>query len=170
MIVSISNSFTRADGTEIIDKTRINAEEAEVKGIEAAVEAAFSYNLRGGLFYTHNWSEYTVTQDASRQGWEVNEVPTDIWSAWIGYYFNDDLDLNLSYRYCDSRFDDQYAPFGENTYKGDDAYQIMDAKLTYRPYEYLALSIAVDNLLDEEYYEYYKGPGRFTLVTLSFSY
>ncbi|MCI5196975.1 MAG: TonB-dependent receptor [Candidatus Electrothrix sp. AW5] len=170
MIVSISNSFTRADGTEIIDKTRINAEEAEVKGIEAAVEAAFSYNLRGGLFYTHNWSEYTVTQDASRQGWEVNEVPTNIWSAWIGYYFNDDLDLNLSYRYCDSRFDDQYAPFGENTYKGDDAYQIMDAKLTYRPYEYLALSVAVDNLLDEEYYEYYKGPGRFTLVTLSFSY
>jgi iron complex outermembrane receptor protein len=170
MIVSISKNSVLADGTELINKTRINAEEAEVNGIEAAAEAVFSSDLKGGLFYTHNWSEYTVTQDASRLGWEVNEVPTDIWSAWLSYYFTDDLDLNLSYRYCDSRYDDEYAAYAENAYKGDDAYQIMDAKLTYRPYEHLALSVAVDNLLDEEYYEYYKGPGRFALATLSFSY
>ncbi|WPD23372.1 MAG: TonB-dependent receptor [Candidatus Electrothrix scaldis] len=170
MIVSTSTTSTLADGTQVIDKTRINADEAEVNGIEAAVEASFTADLRGGLFYTHNWSEYTVTKDSSKLGWEVDEVPTNIWSAWIGYYFTDNLDLNLSYRYCDSRYDDEYAAYGENSYKGDDEYYVMDAKLTYRPSEHLALSVSVDNLLDEEYYEYYKGPGRFALATLSFSY
>lgn len=55
MIVSTSKNSTLADGTQVIDKTRINADEAEVNGIEAAVEASFTADLRGGLFYTHNF-------------------------------------------------------------------------------------------------------------------
>jgi iron complex outermembrane receptor protein len=169
MIVNKTTTTTLADGTQLIDNVRINSEEATVDGIEAAVEAILPFNLKGGLFYTHNWSEYTKTQADSKLGWEVAETPTDMWSVWIGY-FGDRLDASLSYRYCDSRFDDEYAPYADNAYKGDDEYYIMDAKITFRPYENVAVSLAVDNLLDEEYAEFYYGPGRFVLGTLKFSY
>ena len=37
----------------------VNAEEAEVNGIETSIEALLPYNMKAGLFYAHNWSEYT---------------------------------------------------------------------------------------------------------------
>lgn len=169
MIVNESKTTILEDGTQLIEKQRANADEADVDGLELAVEALLPFNLKGGLFYTHNWSEYTKTQSSSKEGWEVDETPTDLWSAWIGY-FGERLDVTLSYRYCDARYDDEYAQYGENLYKGDDEYHIVDAKITVRPIKHVDVSLSVDNLFDEEYYEYYKGPGRFILGTVSFSY
>jgi iron complex outermembrane receptor protein len=166
LIVNIKTTSTLPDGTELVENKRINAEEAEVNGIETAVEAVLPYNMKAGLFYTHNWSEYTKTQDPSKKGWEVAETPTDMWSFWLGY-FGEYLDASLSYRYCDSRYDDEYAQYADNTYRGDDDYHIVDAKVTCRPMEHISISAAVDNLFDEEYYEYYRGPGRYWLGTVS---
>ncbi|MBC2694895.1 MAG: TonB-dependent receptor [Desulfobacteraceae bacterium] len=169
LIVNQSKTSTLPDGTELIEKKRVNAEDAEVNGIEAAVEAILPYNMKAGLFYAHNWSEYTKTVAASKEGWEVDETPTDMWSLWLGY-FGKLIDANLSYRYCDSRFDDEKNQYADTTYKGDDDYHVVDAKVTFRPMENVAVSVAVDNLFDEEYYEYYRAPGRYWLGSVSIDF
>ncbi len=169
LIVNQTTTYTLADGTQVTEKKRVNAEEAEVNGIEASIEALLPHNMKAGLFYAHNWSEYTKTQVSSKLGWEVNETPTDMWSLWLGY-FGRYLDASISYRYCDSRYDDEYAQYADTTYRADDEYHIVDAKITARPMDHIALSLSVDNLFDEKYYEYYRAPGRFWLGTVSVCY
>lgn len=169
MIVNETQTSTLADGTELIQKQRVNAEEAEVNGIEIAVETILPYNLKGGLFYTHNWSEYTKTQASSKLGWEVDETPTDIWSVWLGYSGRY-ASLSVAYRYCDRRYDDKYAQYADTAYKGDDEYHIVDAKIAFRPMDHVEVSLAADNLFDEAYYEYYKGPGRCLLGTVTLTF
>jgi iron complex outermembrane recepter protein len=169
LVVNRSNTDTLADGTQVTEKQRVNAEEAEVNGIETAIQAILPYNMKAGLFYTHNWSKYTQTEDESKLGWEMEETPTDLWSAWIGY-FGRLVDVSFSCRYVDSRYDDEYAPYADNSYKGDDDYYVADAQVTFRPQEHVALTPSVDNIFDEQYYEYYKAAGRFFLgsVTVDF--
>jgi iron complex outermembrane receptor protein len=169
LVVNQSRNYTLDDGTQVTEKKRVNADAAEVNGIETAVEAVLPHNMKAGLFYTHNWSEYTETSAASKLGWEMDETPTDMVSLWLGY-FGRHVDASLSYRYCDSRYDDQYAPYAENAYKGDDAYSVVDVKLTFRPRDHVSISLAVDNLFDESYYEYYAGAGRFCLGTVSINF
>lgn len=168
LIVNKSKNYTLADGTVVNEKKRVNAEEAEVNGIETGIEASLPFNMRIGLFYAHNWSEYTKTEASSKLGWEMDETPTDMWSLWTGY-FGQYVDASINYRFCDSRYDDEYAPYADNAYKGDDAYHVMDAKVTYKHNENIAVSFSVDNLFDEEYYEYYKAAGRTLLGTVTLS-
>lgn len=166
LIVNQTTNYTLDDGTQVTEKKRVNAEEAEVNGIETTIEAFLPYNMKAGLYYAHNWSEYTKTQASSKLGWEVNETPTDMWSLWLGY-FGRQLDASISYRYCDSLYDDAYAQYADTTYKADDEYHVVDAKVTFRPKDFVAISLSVDNLFDEEYYEYYRAPGRFWLGKVS---
>ncbi|MBT4484347.1 MAG: TonB-dependent receptor [Candidatus Latescibacteria bacterium] len=169
LIVNQETTSTLSDGTQLIEKKRVNAEEAVVQGIETSIETVLPYNIKSGLFYAHNWSEYTKTQALSKLGWEVEETPTDIFSYWLGY-FGRRLDASASYKYSDSRYDDDYCSYGNTSYRGDDPYHVLDAKVTFRLMEHVALSLSVDNIFDSEYYEYYRAPGRFLLSTMSVSY
>jgi len=91
--------------------------------------------MRAGVFYTHNWSKYTKTDDPSKKGWQVDETPENIWNLYLGY-FGEYLDASISYSYCDNRFDDDKNSYADDTYKGDDDYNIVDAKVTFRPAEH----------------------------------
>jgi iron complex outermembrane receptor protein len=165
LVVNESNTYTLGDGTVVTEKKRVNAEAAEVNGIEISMSAVLPGEMRAGMNYAHNWSEYTETEDESKLGWEMEETPTDMWSMWTGY-FGAALEATFTYRYCDSRYDDEYAPHAENAYKGDDEYYVADLKVTWKLRDKMALSLSVDNLFDEEYYEYYKASGRFCLGTV----
>ncbi len=169
LIVNKETVSTLPDGTELKLKQRVNAEEALVKGLEAAVEALLTDRVQVGLYYTHHWSEYTKTQAPSKLGWEVNETPTDLFSARVSY-LGRLFEANVSYRYADRRYDNRYAPYASNTYKADDPYHLVDAKLSFRPMTHLTVSVAVDNLLDYEYYEYYRAPGRFWLISTELAF
>lgn len=46
----------------------------------------------------------------------------------------------------------------------------MDAKLTVTPMKWMEISLCVDNILDEEYYEYYKTDGRTFFAELTLRY
>ncbi len=166
MITSVDTEYTLPDGTLVKERRRINSDKAEVRGVETALETFLPYNLRASFHYTHNWSEYTKTKNASLLGQEVPEVPTDMWSFVFGYssrYF----DAALNYRYSDSPYYDSYDQYNDHTYGAYDSYHVVDIKVTARPMEHLALSFGVDNLFDEDYFEYYQAPGRFWLGTLS---
>jgi iron complex outermembrane recepter protein len=169
LIVNASKNSVLEDGTTLTEKKRINAEEAEVKGVELAAEASLPFDFRCGAFYAHNWSEYIKTYGDAKNGRELDETPTDMASGWLGY-FGDYFEASITARYCDSRYDDEYAPYADKNYKGDDEYYIADAKISVKPYKHLKLSLAVDNLLDYEYYEYYRGPGRFWQGTVEVSF
>ena len=146
-----------------------NVGKAEVNGIEAAVEAILPYNLKGGIHYTHNWSEYYDTDPAyGREGWEVEEVPSNIFNFWMGY-FTDFLDASVSMRYSDSVWDDQRDPYASDAFNDYTDSFVVDAQVTIKPSQKVSLSLSVDNLLDEEYYEYYRMPGRTVLGTINLS-
>jgi iron complex outermembrane receptor protein len=146
-----------------------NVGKAEVNGIEAAVEAILPWNLKGGIHYTHNWSEYYDTDPAyGREGWEVEEVPSDIVNFWLGY-FTDFLDASVNLRYSDSVWDDQRDPYSSSVFNDYTDSFVVDAQISVKPSKKLALTLSVDNLLDEDYYEYYKMPGRTILGTITLS-
>ncbi|WP_236609877.1 TonB-dependent receptor [Desulfotignum phosphitoxidans] len=146
-----------------------NVGKAEVNGIEAALEAILPWNLRGGIHYTHNWSEYYDTDPAyGREGWEVEEVPSDIVNLWLGY-FTDFLDASVNLRYSDNVWDDRRDPYASDAFNDYTDSFVVDTQVTVRPGKKLALTLSVDNLLDEEYYEYYQMPGRTILATVSLS-
>lgn len=167
LIVNASRDYV-IDGQTVTIKKRTNAESADVNGIEAGVEAILLHNLKGGVQYTHHWSEYTQTVGDSKNGWEVNEVPTDIVNLWVGY-FTGFMDVAVNLRYSDSVYDDDRDPHASSVFNDYENFFMVDAQVTFRPGEKVSLTLSVDNLLDEEYYEYYKAPGRMTLGTINVS-
>ena len=167
LIVNASRNYV-VDGQSVTIKKRVNAESAKVDGIEAAIEASLPWNMKGGIHYTHNWSEYIKTEGHSKDGWEVAEVPTDIFNFWLGY-FTDFLDASVNLRYSDSVYDDKRDPHSSTVYGDYTDSFVMDAQVTVRPAKKVALTLSVDNLLDEEYYEYYKMPGRTVMAEVSVS-
>ncbi len=168
LVVNATRSYV-IDGETVSIKKRVNAESAEVNGIETGIEAILPMNLKGGIHYTHHWSEYTHTEGNSRDGWEVDEVPTDIFNLWLGY-FTDFLDASINLRYSDSVYDDKRDPDASSVFNDYTDSFIVDAQITIKPSRMLAFSLSVDNLLDEEYYEYYQGPGRSLLGSVSISF
>lgn len=51
-----------------------------------------------------------------------------------------------------------------------DTVNTVDVNLGYNLKDNLKLSLAVDNLFDKEYYQYYKAPGRTITVEASYKY
>ncbi|WDP90867.1 MAG: TonB-dependent receptor [Desulfobacter sp.] len=168
MITSQTTSYTNTSGVVVHESKRINAGEAEVDGIELGIEANLPWNLKGGIHYTHHWSEYTVISDASKLGKEVDEVPTDIFNFWLGY-FTDVLDASVNLRYSDSVMRDERTAYADSGYKDYSDSFVVDSQVTYRPSKKLAFTLSVDNLFDEEYYEYYAAQGRTVMATVSVS-
>ena len=110
-----------------------NVGKAEVNGIEAAVEAILPWNLKGGIHYTHNWSEYYDTDPAyGREGWEVEEVPSDIVNCWLGF-FTDLLDVSVNLRYSDSVWDDQRDPYSSSVFNDYTDSFVVDAQISVKP-------------------------------------
>ena len=168
LVVNATRTYV-IDGESVSIKRRVNAESADVNGIETGIEAILPFNLKGGVHYTHHWSKYTRTEGNSKDGWEVAEVPTDIFNLWLGY-FTDFLDASVNMRYSDSVYDDRRDPYADSGFnKYSDSF-VVDAQITVKPSKRVALTLSVDNLLDEDYYEYYKGPGRTFLGSVSYSF
>jgi iron complex outermembrane receptor protein len=168
LVVNATRTYV-IDGESISIKKRINAESSEVNGIETGIEAILPWDLKGGIHYTHHWSEYTHTEGSSKDGWEVDEVPTDIFNFWLGY-FTASLDASVNLRYSDSVYDDKRDPYASCVFNDYSDSFLVDTQVTFRPSQKMALTLSVDNLFDEEYYEYYKGPGRACLATIDVNF
>ena len=95
-------------------------------------------------------------------------MPTDIFNFWLGY-FGEFLDASVNLRYSDSVYDDKRDPYADCVFNDYSDSFLVDAQVTVKPSQRLSLTLSVDNLLDEDYYEYYKGPGRTILGTITLS-
>ncbi|WP_321493369.1 TonB-dependent receptor [uncultured Desulfobacter sp.] len=171
-LIANATSTYVIDGQSVSIKKRTNVASAEVDGIELGVEVALPWNLKSGIHYTHHWSDYDDPNNAlgssGQDGWEVDEVPTDIFNFWLGY-FAEHWEASVNVRYSDSAYDDRRDSYAGDTFDDYSDSFVVDAQLTYRPNQKIALTLSVDNLFDDDYYEYYEAPGRTVMGTISIS-
>lgn len=87
------------------------------------------------------------------------------------------LGLNIRYghlagwvlgRYVDKVYnEDDNSDTQNGVYGSYDPFFVLDLSLSYDVDPYTGISVSVENLLDREYYQYYKSPGRTFMVRLS---
>lgn len=65
---------------------------------------------------------------------------------------------------------DDNSDTADHAYTGYDAYFVADAKVSYRFDRHVAVSLAVDNLFDREYFSYYPAPRRTWFAELKLDY
>lgn len=79
--------------------------------------------------------------------------------------------LAASGRYASKQYStDDNSDTADHAYSGYDAYFVADAKISYRFDRNVAVSMAIDNLFDREYFSYYPAPRRSWFAELKLDY
>lgn len=145
-----------------------NTGEALAKGIELSGEYPITdwLEVRGSYSYTDS----KITKDDTNTGMEgkrVTNVPKNMASlafelnqgAWSGV---------LSGRYVGEVFsNNDNSDTVKDVWTGYSKYTVVDLKANYQINKNFKASVMIDNVLDKEYYEYYRMPGRGVTLQLS---
>lgn len=145
-----------------------NTGEALARGIELAGEYPLSdwLEVRGSYSYTDS----KVTKDDTNTGMEgkrVTNVPKSM--ASLAFEVNQgDWSGVLSGRYVGEVFsNNDNSDTVKDVWTGYSKYSVVDLKVNYQINKNFKASMMVDNILNEEYYEYYRMPGRGVTLQLS---
>jgi iron complex outermembrane receptor protein len=149
---------------------RVNVGEAESKGVELEIEQRFE-DLRLFANFTYTDSEVTENDaDPTLVGKELVQVPQKMFNIGGDYVYGP-FSASLIGRYVSKRYRyDDNRDTAEGVYTSYDPYFVTDARFAYKITSFAELSLSVDNMFDEDYYSYYKAPGRSWFAELSFSY
>lgn len=152
-------------------RDRVNVERAESRGITLALAQRIGSGSR--LFANATLADSEVkkhSQSPTIEGKRLTNLPrvqatiggeTQI-GAWT---------LASSGRYASKQYStDDNSDTSAHAYSGYDAYFVADAKLSYRFDKRVAVSLAVDNLFDREYFSYYPAPRRSWFAELQLDY
>ncbi|MFH1153888.1 MAG: TonB-dependent receptor [Pseudomonadota bacterium] len=147
-------------------KTRDNAGTARSYGLEVEASQAVTNWLT--LWGNFTWTDAEITDnptDPSSENKQISGIPEIAWNAGMDLKW-EKVRGSLVGRY--------YSKLEEDTKNGVyGTYEpalFVDAKVTVTPTPWLDLTLSVDNILDEEYYEYYRTDGRTFLVELTLRY
>ncbi len=78
-----------------------------------------------------------------------------------GEFEKDQFSASLIGRYVRKRYsNDENKDTVDNVYTSYDPYFIADAKVSYKLTKFAFVSLSVDNILDRDYFAYYKAPKR----------
>lgn len=151
--------------------TMTNAGAARIEGIELSGEMPLTGWLRASASYT--WTDSEITRDDSNSGLlgkRLRYVPKNMasvaldaqWQKWRGY---------LSAIYTGQQFSNEdNSDVVKDVFSGTSKYWLTNMRVSYQLDKHLKASVAVNNLLNQKYYEYYLMPGRYTTVELSASF
>ncbi|SMC95471.1 iron complex outermembrane recepter protein [Desulfocicer vacuolatum DSM 3385] len=147
-------------------KTRDNAGTARTYGVEfeASQKITDRLSLWGNVTYTDARIIDNPT-DPTSENKQISGIPEWAWN----------MGLDTQYEWCKASVVGRYySKLEEDTKDGvygtyEPAF-FLDAKVILTPLKCMELSLSVDNILDEEYYEYYKGDGRTFFAELTFRY
>ncbi|MDP3028888.1 MAG: TonB-dependent receptor [Deltaproteobacteria bacterium] len=152
-------------------KTRTNAGEARTYGLEFEV----SQQITGWLMA---WGNYTWTQaeitdnptDPESKDKRITGIPKTMYN--IGLEAKHKwLKGSLIGRYFSKIFSDSdNKDTAEGVYGTYEPAFYLDGKITISPSKWTDISLSVDNIFDEEYFEYYKGDGRTFFCELTIRY
>jgi len=148
-----------------------NVAKAESRGVELEGEQRFEKWLRFFANFTYNRAK--VEENPAKpetEGKRLTYVPERMFN------FGVDLEkgpfsINLTGRYVDKIYgDDENKDRVSNVYGSYDSYFVVDTKVSYKVTKFATLSLSVDNVFDEDYFYYYKAPGRswFCELTMRF--
>ncbi len=159
--------FRRAIGPDPDDATidvrqLENANEAETKGVEFDLSHRFTPYL--SLFANYTWLDAEITRYEANPALEGKTIPLI-----PEYLYNIGLDLNYGsfigtvvYQGVGDAFGrDDNSDVVNGVRGGFDPYEVLDLKVTYTGWEKISASLAVNNVLDEEYSRSFgRSPGR----------
>ena len=137
-----------------------NAGEARSKGFEIEVEQKFDKWLTLFANYTYTDAEITENDAAPETvGKQLTDVPENMYN--LGAYVQwGRFSASAIGRYISKRYSsDENLDTVDNVFGSYDPFFVTDVKVSYKLSDMLTLSLSVDNLFDEQYYNYRKQPG-----------
>ncbi len=139
----------------------INVGKAESRGVEFELEQKIDdfLTLFGNFTYTDSEIKENDVKP-STVGKRMTYTP--LWKANVGAKLSKDpVFFYITGRYMDKWYsEDDNSDKKSGVYGSYDEFFVVDAKISYKVKPWLTLSFSVDNLFDEDYYVYYKAPGR----------
>ncbi|MDO9208548.1 MAG: TonB-dependent receptor [Sulfuricurvum sp.] len=145
-----------------------NTGEALARGIELAGEYPLAdwLSISGSYAYTDS----RITKDDTNTGMagkRVTNVPKEMFSLAFEAQRGDWSGM-LSGRYVGEQFsNNDNSDVVKDVWTGYSKYSVVDLKANYQINKNLKASLMIDNVLDREYYEYYRMPGRGATIQLS---
>ncbi|MCX7822861.1 MAG: TonB-dependent receptor [Syntrophobacterales bacterium] len=148
-----------------------NVGKAESRGIECEVEQRINKWLKfyGNFTYVDSEVKENLAKPET-EGKRLTYVPR--WMGNIGVQFERaPFKASIVGRYVGKwHTDDTNADKYSGVYGSYDSHWVTDLKISYDITKWSTLSFVIDNLFDEDYYQYYKAPGRswFAEVSIKF--
>lgn len=152
-------------------KTRINAGQARTYGLEFELSQKMTdwLTLQGGYTYTDAKIIESPT-DLDSEDQQVAGIPEHTWDLGLHAEYNR-FKASLAAHYFSKIYNDSdNGDTAEGVYTTYEPSFVMDAKVTYTPWKWGELSVCVDNIFDEAYYQYYKTDGRTIFAELTLRY
>jgi iron complex outermembrane receptor protein len=152
-------------------KERVNVGEAETKGFEIELEQRFDNGLRFYANIARTLSEVTENKaNPDSVGKELTDLPDYVVNVG-GIFTTGPFAVSLNGKYVGKRYGtDLNTDTTDNVYGSYDPYFVVDTKLGWQIASFANISFAVNNIFDEDYYYYYKAPGRSWFASLELKY
>jgi len=152
-------------------KRKVNAGKAESNGVELEIEQKIGDWLR--LFANYTYTLAKMKENPAKpatEGKRLTHVPEHM-ANFGGELAYGPLSFTLTGRYISKQYgNDENLDKEDGVFGSYDPFFVVDTKISYRPFKWATISFSVDNVFDEDYYCYYKAPGRtfFGEITLRF--
>jgi len=171
MIYRKTSAYTGSLVGITTNATTTNAGEAKVQGVELSGEVPVTTWLRASASYSYTDSE--ITKDDSGTGLlgkRLRYVPKNMagfgldaqWQKWRGI---------LSTTYIGEQFSNELNDDTvKDVYGGTTKYWLTNLRISYQIDRNFKATLAINNVFDKQYYEYYLMPGRNASVELRASF
>ena len=135
-----------------------NAGESVTKGFEFSVEMPLASWLRASASYT--WTDAKITKDATLKGKVPRYVPKNMASIGFDARWRE-WSANLMTSYIGKQYaNEDNSDRVEDVYGGNSKYWLSNLRIGYRIDKNFKATLAINNLFDKKYYEFYEMPGR----------
>ncbi len=150
---------------------RVNIGSAESRGVEFEIEQRFDKWLR--LFSNFTITNAYVTDNPAKPatvGKKLVQVPAFMFNNGVDFTWGP-FSTSLIGRYVGKRYNnDENTDRFNNVYTSYDPYFLLDTRLSYKVTDFATVSLYVDNILDRDYFSYYKAPGRSIFGEVTFKF
>ncbi len=152
-------------------KKRVNVGQARTYGLEAEASCKLTdyLNVWGNVSFV-DAQIIDNPADPKSEGKRITGIPK--------FMYNIGMDIEYKWirgsligRYFSKIYNDPHnKDKAEGVYGTYEPAFFLDAKVSFMPLDWIEFSISVDNILDKEYYEYYKTSGRTFFAELTLKY
>jgi len=138
-----------------------NAGNAVTKGVEFSLNHRISNDL--DYLFNYTYTDARIKKNKAVPAIEhkrITGIPENMFNTGLTYHHKK-VGGSILGRYVGKTYaNDDNSDINEGYYKSYDPYFVVNLNVSYKVCKYTDLTLAVDNLFDEEYYQYYLSPGR----------